>query len=98
LEVHVGQISGPTTRESLHSAPQSVFSLATVLCIKDTNVLSISHDVVFDKQIFPFKDLHENVGAKLKQEISLLSPNLVPSYNMFQAEQNLVQREENTAR
>jgi hypothetical protein len=55
----------------------------------------ISHDVVFDEQIFPFEDLHENTGAKLRQEISLLSPDLVPSYDMFQVEQNLVQRGEN---
>jgi hypothetical protein len=37
----------------------------------------ISRDVVFDEQIFPFEDLHENTGAKLRQEISLLSHDLV---------------------
>jgi hypothetical protein len=51
----------------------------------------ISRDVVFDQQIFPFEDLHENTGAKLRQEISLLPPDLVPSYDMFQVEQNSVQ-------
>jgi hypothetical protein len=55
----------------------------------------ISRDVVFDQQIFPFEDLHENTGAKLRQEISLLPPDLVPSYDMFQVEQNSVQWGEN---
>jgi hypothetical protein len=55
----------------------------------------ISRDVVFDEQIFHFKDLHENMRAKLRQEISLLPPDLVPSYDMFQVEQNSVQRGEN---
>jgi hypothetical protein len=44
-----------------------------------TGRVYISRDVVFDEQIFPFEDLHENVGAKLRQEISLLSPDLMPS-------------------
>jgi hypothetical protein len=55
-----------------------------------TGRVYISHDVVFDEQIFPFEDLHENAGAKLRQEISLLSPDLMPSYNMFQGDQNSV--------
>jgi hypothetical protein len=48
-----------------------------------TGRVYISQNVVFDKQVFPFEDLHENIGAKLRQEISLLSPDLMPSYNMF---------------
>jgi hypothetical protein len=32
----------------------------------------ISHDVVFDENIFPFASLHPNVGALLKKEILLL--------------------------
>jgi hypothetical protein len=55
-----------------------------------TGRVYISRDVVFDEQIFPFEDLHENAGAKLRQEISLLSPDLMPSYNMFQGDQNSV--------
>jgi hypothetical protein len=32
----------------------------------------ISHDVVFDENIFPFASLHPNVSALLKKEILLL--------------------------
>jgi hypothetical protein len=35
--------------------------------------------VVFDETIFPFAQLHPNAGARLRSEISLLSPDLVPS-------------------
>jgi hypothetical protein len=61
-----------------------------MLCIKDkcleqkTRRVYISRAVVVDEQLFPFEDLRENTGAKLRQEISLISPALLPSYNMFQ--------------
>jgi hypothetical protein len=64
-----------------------------MLCIKDkcleqkTRRVYISRDVVVDEQLFPFEDLRENTGAKLRQEISLISLALLPSYNMFQGEQ-----------
>jgi hypothetical protein len=32
----------------------------------------ISWDVVFDENVFPFADLHPNVGALLRSEILLL--------------------------
>jgi hypothetical protein len=54
------------------------------MCLElKTGRVYISRDVVFDEQIFPFEDLHGNAGAKLRQQISLLSPDLMPSYNMF---------------
>jgi hypothetical protein len=37
----------------------------------------ISRDVVFDQTEFPFSKLHSNAGARLRGEISLLSPNLL---------------------
>jgi hypothetical protein len=33
---------------------------------------------VFDEAIFPFEDLHENAGALLRKEISLLPLHLLP--------------------
>jgi histone deacetylase 1/2 len=44
----------------------------------------ISRDVVFDETEFPFSKLHSNVGARLREEISLLSPNLL---NISESEQ-----------
>ena len=43
-----------------------------------TGRVYISRDVIFDECVFPFKDLHENAGAKLRQEILLLPSNLQP--------------------
>jgi hypothetical protein len=37
----------------------------------------ISRDVVFDESEFPFSKLHSNVGAHLREEISLLPFNLL---------------------
>lgn len=39
----------------------------------------ISRDVVFDESVFPFSELHSNAGARLRHEISLLSPSLLAS-------------------
>lgn len=39
----------------------------------------ISRDVVFDEQIFPFSELHENAGARLRKEILLLPHHLQPN-------------------
>jgi hypothetical protein len=39
----------------------------------------ISHDVIFDKNVFPFATLHANVGARLRSEISLLPAVLLDS-------------------
>jgi histone deacetylase 1/2 len=44
----------------------------------------ISRDVVFDETEFPFSKLHSNAGARLREEISLLSPNLL---NIHESEQ-----------
>jgi hypothetical protein len=42
---------------------------------------SVSRDVVFDEQNFHFYSKHNNVGARLKSEISCLHPTLLnPSY------------------
>jgi hypothetical protein len=39
----------------------------------------ISRDVIFDEEIFPFTELHSNVGARLRVEINLLPNHLLPS-------------------
>ena len=38
----------------------------------------ISSDVIFDEGVFPFSTLHSNAGARLRAEIALLPPSLVP--------------------
>ena len=43
-----------------------------------TGRVYISRDVTFDENVFPFSQLHPNVGARLRQEISLLPPDLQP--------------------
>ena len=44
-----------------------------------TGRVYISRDVVFDENIFPFSKLHDNAGARLKSEIFLLPPTLLPN-------------------
>ena len=44
-----------------------------------TGRIYISRDVVFDEEVFPFASMHSNVGARLRNEISLLPVNLAPS-------------------
>jgi hypothetical protein len=41
-----------------------------------TGQVYISTDVVFDKDIFPFSELHSNAGAQLRAKIPLLPPSL----------------------
>jgi histone deacetylase 1/2 len=41
----------------------------------------ISRDVIFDEDIFPFASLHENAGARLRHEISLLHEHLLSSHH-----------------
>jgi hypothetical protein len=55
----------------------------------------ITHDVTFDEQVFPFEKLHENVGAKLRQEILLLPSNLLPRYDGAYRDRVSLPREEN---
>ena len=43
----------------------------------------ISRDVVFDEGVFPFASLHKNAGARLKSEIALLHPSLLPATASF---------------
>ena len=43
----------------------------------------ISHDVTFDERVFPFAELHPNVGARLRAKISLLPENLLNSSSTF---------------
>ena len=43
-----------------------------------TGRVYISRDVTFDENVFPFSQLHPNAGARLRQEISLLPPDLQP--------------------
>lgn len=38
-----------------------------------------SRDVIFDENVFPFSSLHSNAGARLRTEISLLPPSLLPT-------------------
>lgn len=37
-----------------------------------TGRIYISHDVVFDENVFPFATLHSNAGARLSSEVLLL--------------------------
>jgi hypothetical protein len=34
-----------------------------------TGRVYISRDVIFDEEIFPFSELHENAGARLRAEL-----------------------------
>lgn len=42
-----------------------------------TRRVYISRDVIFDEDVFPFASLHENAGARLRHEISLLPKHLL---------------------
>lgn len=42
-----------------------------------TGCINISRDVVFDKNVFSFSKLHNNVGVHLRTEIDLLPPHLI---------------------
>jgi hypothetical protein len=44
-----------------------------------TGRLYISRHVVFDKNVFPFSQLHPNAGAQLRAQILLLPPTLCNS-------------------
>jgi hypothetical protein len=55
----------------------------------------ISRDVIFDEHIFPFEDLHENAGAKLRQEILLLPQNLLPGLNVHHREETILAQKQN---
>jgi hypothetical protein len=37
-----------------------------------TGQVYVSRDVIFDEEIFPFSELHENAGARLRAELELL--------------------------
>jgi hypothetical protein len=45
-----------------------------------TGRVCISRDVIFDEEVFPFASLHENAGARLRHEISLLPEHLLSSH------------------
>jgi hypothetical protein len=45
-----------------------------------TGRVYISRDVVFDEEVFPFSELHDNAGAILHKEISLLPPDLLSPF------------------
>jgi hypothetical protein len=47
----------------------------------NTGRVYISRDVIFDEDIFPFASLHENAGARLRHEISLLHEHLLSSHH-----------------
>jgi hypothetical protein len=38
----------------------------------------VSHDVIFDEEVFCFSKLNPNAGARLLSEITLLHPTLFP--------------------
>jgi hypothetical protein len=61
----------------------------------NTGRVYISRDVIFDEQVFPFEDLHENAGAKLRQEILILPSNLLPSYDGVHGDQVSLSQEGN---
>ena len=83
LGVHVGQISNLITLINFSSDRNVAFFLGYNTLHKGykcldvtTGCIYISRDVVFDEQVFPFSELHENAGASLKTEIECLSPSL----------------------
>jgi hypothetical protein len=50
-------------------------------CLKvSSRCIYISCDVIFD-EVFPFTELHSNVGARLRADINLLPTSLLPSPN-----------------
>jgi hypothetical protein len=58
-----------------------VFSSGIALCTKASNAFDIpmgrvyiSQDVIFDKNVFLFANLHSNAGAQLQSEILVLPP------------------------
>jgi hypothetical protein len=85
LGVHVGLTFTLTVKGNLNLDPRSVYFLVIVICTRVLSALKLppvaytTRDVVFDENIFPFTKLHPNAGAKLRVEILLLSPSLIPS-------------------
>jgi hypothetical protein len=84
LTVRVGQIFGLSTLGNSLFNLSGVFFWGIVLYIKGFKCLEpssgrvyISRDVVFDETVFPFSELHPNVGARLRQEILLLPNDLL---------------------
>jgi hypothetical protein len=43
-----------------------------------TGIIYVSCDVIFDEEGFPFSELNSNAGARLRSEIALLHPTLLP--------------------
>lgn len=56
-----------------------------------TGRVYISRDVVFDEEVFPFTKLHSNVGARLRAEILLLPPSLIPSGSSTSGDECIVE-------
>jgi hypothetical protein len=54
-----------------------------------TGRIYISRDVVFDESIFPFAKLHPNAGVRLRSEILLLPPSLIPLESLHNGVNNL---------
>jgi hypothetical protein len=54
-------------------------AIATCTRASRPSRIYISHDVVFDEDLFPFSKLHDNAGARLTSEILLIPPTLLPS-------------------
>jgi hypothetical protein len=52
-----------------------------------TGRVYVSRDVVFDEAVFPFQNLHPNVGALLRKEILLLDP-LLHNFKLGDAHDN----------
>jgi hypothetical protein len=61
----------------------------------NTGRVYISCGVTFYEQVFPFEDLHENAGPKLRQEIILLPSSLLPSYDGVHRDQVSLPQEGN---
>jgi hypothetical protein len=73
LVVHAGLTFGPIMSRNLNFVQKGVSSLAIA---PTTRCVYISRDVVFDENVFPFDELHENAGAQLPVDILLLPPSL----------------------
>jgi peptidoglycan hydrolase-like protein with peptidoglycan-binding domain len=86
----------PTTKENSSFAPKNVFSLDTATFIKGSNVwmLALVASIFLGmlslmKVFFPFAKLHPNAGVRLRSEILLLPPSLIPPESLHNGVNNL---------
>jgi hypothetical protein len=81
LDVHGGQTFAHTTPTSSSFHPLIVYSLDIAICIRGFKCLNvakgriyISHDVIFEENVFPFASMHSSAGARYHSKILLTQP------------------------